>query len=73
MLAFEVKEIGIPIHLSGERNTMKIGTKAQGQSAFAKRCVSRHGGGSKRSMNACEKATETKVRQAGKKACREVS
>lgn len=50
---------------------MKVGTKAQGQDAIGKMCVIRHGGGSKRSANAAEKALETKVRRAGKKACEE--
>ena len=54
---------------------MKVGIKAQGQDALAKLTVQRHGskrGASRRSYNAAEKAAETKVRQAGKKACREV-
>ena len=49
---------------------MKVGTKGTGQESIAKRCVIRHGGGSKRSANAEEKAIETKVRQAGKKECK---
>jgi hypothetical protein len=49
----------------------KIGMKAQGRDQYAKLCVARHGTLSKRTCNACEKAAETKVRQAGKKICRE--
>lgn len=50
---------------------MKVGTKAQGQNQNAKIVVIRHGRGSRRAANRAEKAAETKVRQAGKKACRE--
>lgn len=50
---------------------MKVGTKAQGQDHLGKMCSIRHGGGSKRSANALEKAIETKVRQQGKKECKE--
>ena len=50
---------------------MKTGTKAQGQDQWAKLVVIRHGRGSRRGCNAAEKAAETRVRQAGKKACRE--
>ena len=53
---------------------MQTGLKAQGQDAL-KVTVQRHGskrGKSRRSYNAAEKAAETKVRQAGKKACQEV-
>jgi hypothetical protein len=49
---------------------MKVGKKAQGQDALAKVCSIRHGGGSKRSCNALEKAIETKVRQAGRREIR---
>ena len=54
---------------------MQTGLKAQGQDALGKVTVQRHGskrGKSRRSYNAAEKAAETKVRQAGKKACQEV-
>ena len=50
------------------------GWKAQGQDWGVKLCVPRHGkcrGKSRRSYNAAEKAAETKVRQAGRKACKE--
>lgn len=50
---------------------MMIGTKAQGQRHMAKLVSIRHGHGSRRSCNAQEKAAETKVRQEGKKACRD--
>ena len=50
---------------------MKVGTKAQGQDAWAKMFVIRHGRSSRRCCNAAEKAAETKVRQAGRKACQE--
>lgn len=50
---------------------MKLGTKAQGQDQWAKLVVIRHGRGSRRAANRAEKAAETKVRQAGKKLCRE--
>ena len=50
---------------------MKTGTKAQGQDQWAKLVVIRHGRGSRRAANRAEKAAETKVRQAGKKACQE--
>lgn len=53
---------------------MRIGSKAQGQDVRAKSCVMRHGhkrGTSRRSYAAAEKAAETRVRQAGKKACKE--
>jgi hypothetical protein len=50
---------------------MKVGRKAQGQDHQAKLVSVRHGHGSRRSCNAQEKAIETKVRQAGKKACRD--
>ena len=53
---------------------MRIGSKAQGQDVRAKSCVMRHGhkrGASRRSYAAAEKAAETRVRQAGKKACKE--
>jgi hypothetical protein len=55
---------------------MRIGVKAQGQDCLAKLVVQRHGskrGQSRRSYAAAEKAAETKVRQAGRKACREVT
>ena len=56
---------------SERETTMRIGTKAQGTDHMAKLCVARHGKASKRSCNAAEKAAETKVRQAGKKAAKD--
>lgn len=50
---------------------MKTGMKAQGQAHLAKLVSIRHGHAPRRSCNAQEKAAETRVRQAGKKACRE--
>ena len=50
---------------------MKVGKKATGQSSIDKMCVIRHGGGSKRSANAEEKAIETRVRRAGKEQAKE--
>jgi hypothetical protein len=47
---------------------MKTGQKATGQEPYGKLCVIRHGRGSRRGANAAEKAIETRVRQAGKKA-----
>jgi len=52
---------------------MTIGTKAQGQDHMAKLCNRRHGHGPRRGCNAVEKSIETRVRQAGKKVCREVA
>ena len=52
---------------------MKTGIKAQGQDHMAKLMSIRHGHAPRRSCNAQEKAIETKVRQAGKKACRDFS
>ena len=49
----------------------EVGRKAQGQSADRKMHVQRHGHAPKRSYNAAEKAAETRVRQAGKKAAKE--
>ena len=49
---------------------MRVGTKAQGQDHMAKLVSIRHGHAPRRSCNAQEKAAETKVRQAGKKACK---
>lgn len=52
---------------------MKVGFKAQGHGS-RKEWVQRHGskrGASRRSYNAAKKAAETRVRQAGKNACRE--
>jgi hypothetical protein len=52
---------------------MNIGFKAQGHET-RKAWVQRHGskrGSSRRSYAAAEKAAEVKVRQAGRKACRE--
>lgn len=51
-----------------------LGMKGQGQQALAKLCVQRHGhkrGKARRSYNAAEKAAETRVRQAGRRACTE--
>jgi hypothetical protein len=53
---------------------MQVGRKAQGQDANAKLVVQRHGskrGKSRRSYNAAEKAAETRVRQEGRKICRQ--
>ena len=52
---------------------MQVGTKAQGQDHIAKLVTIRHGHAPRRSCNAQEKAAETKVRQAGRKACKEAS
>lgn len=50
----------------------KVGTKAQGQDHNGKLCVRRHGSKmSKGTAHRCEKAFETKVRQAAKKEIRE--
>lgn len=49
----------------------KVGQKAQGQDQYAKLCNARHKRRSRRGLNAVEKAAETKVRQAGRKICRE--
>lgn len=49
----------------------QVGLKAQGHGGKTKVWVTRHGHAPARSANAAEKAIETKVRQAGKKACRE--
>lgn len=54
-----------------EVTKMKIGKKGTGQESMAKICVIRHGGAPKRARNAEEKAIETRVRQAGRKACRD--
>jgi hypothetical protein len=50
---------------------MKAASQARRATSLAKLCVIRHGGGSRRSCNAEEKAIETVVRQAGKAECRE--
>lgn len=50
---------------------MQVGKKAQGQDHLAKLVNRRHGHGPRRGCNAVEKAAETKVRQAGRRACRE--
>jgi len=50
---------------------MTVGKKAQGQDCLRKLVVQRHGHAPRRSYNAAEKAAETKVRQAGRAACRE--
>jgi len=47
------------------------GSKAQGHGS-RKEWVIRHGRSSRRCVNRAEKAIETKARQAGKKACKEV-
>lgn len=52
---------------------MNVGFKAQGHGSV-KAWVQRHGGkrgSSRRTYAAAEKAAEVKVRQAGRKACRE--
>lgn len=49
---------------------MKVGKKEQGQEG-SKMVVIRHGRASRRAVNRIEKALEVKVRQAGRKACRE--
>jgi len=49
----------------------QVGIKAQGGHQGNKVYVVRHGHAPVRSANAEEKAIETKVRQAGKKACGE--
>lgn len=53
---------------------MTVGRKAQGQDVNAKLVVQRHGhkrGVSRRSYAAAEKAAETRVRQAARRAIRE--
>ena len=51
-------------------DTMQIGLKAQGQMAGYKEAVHRHTSTfSKASAHRCEKSFESKVRQAGRKAC----
>jgi hypothetical protein len=50
---------------------MRIGKKAQGQNVNAKLVVQRHGHAKPRSYNRCEKAAETRVRQAGRREIRE--
>ena len=52
---------------------MKVGIKAQGGHSSCKAHVIRHGHAPPRAAQAEEKAIETKVRQAGKKACQERS
>ena len=49
----------------------KVGGKAQGQDHWAKFVNARHKRRSRRGLNAVEKAAETKVRQAGRKICRQ--
>jgi len=49
---------------------MKTGQKAQGQTVHGKITNCRHGHGPRRGCRAVEKALETKVRQAGRKACK---
>ena len=54
----------------------QLGQKAQGHDVNSKLYVQRHGskrGKSRRTYAAAEKAAETRVRQAGKKICREAS
>ncbi len=54
---------------------MQIGLKGQGQDQNAKVTVMRHGhkrGAARRSYAAAEKAAETRVRQAGRRACRDM-
>jgi hypothetical protein len=54
---------------------MQTGLKSQGQVQYSKLTVQRHGhkrGASRRSYNAAEKAAETRVRQAGREACKEI-
>lgn len=55
----------------GECIMAKVGQKAQGADIHAKVYVARHGHAPPRSAQAAEKAIETKVRQAGKKICRD--
>lgn len=53
---------------------MQTGQKAQGHDVNSKLVVQRHGskrGNSRHSYRAAEKAAETRVRQAGKKICRD--
>lgn len=45
------------------------GQKAQGQDAYSKLCVPRHRVLSRQTADACERAAETRVRQAGRAAC----
>jgi len=52
--------------------TNATGSKAQGGNKNRKEWVIRHGRSSRRCVNAAEKAIEVKVRQAGRKACKEV-
>lgn len=54
---------------------MQVGLKGQGQDQNAKLTVMRHGhkrGQGRRSYAAAEKAAETRVRQAGRRACSEM-
>ncbi len=50
---------------------MQTGKKAQGQDVGRKLHVQRHGHSKPRSYNRCEKAAETRVRQAGKREIRQ--
>lgn len=53
---------------------MRVGSKAQGQDCGVKDFVQRYGhkrGVSRRSYDRQEKAVETRVRQQGKRACKE--
>lgn len=61
----------LKVGLISRRMFMRTGTKAQGQRHMAKLVSIRHGHGSRRGCNAQEKAAETKVRQEGRKVCRE--
>lgn len=49
---------------------MQVGIRAQGKAARKEHSV-RHGHAPRRSCNAQEKAAETTVRQAGRRACNE--
>jgi hypothetical protein len=59
-------------YLVAEVAMAQVGRKAQGHDVpWSKMFVQRHGHGSKRSYNRCEKGIETRVRRQGKKAARE--
>lgn len=50
---------------------MRVGQRATGQEPYGKLCVERHQKTCKRTLNAVEKALETRVRRKGKRACQE--
>ncbi len=70
LVADLLEDIRADLHKSLLQQEAQVGRKAQGHGA-EKSWVQRHGHAPKRSYNAAEKAAETKVRQAGKKAARD--